>query len=695
MPQRLAERLSQVRQRHVVGRAEELAFFKDAVSQHELPFFVLHLWGPDGIGKTTLLAEYGSFCEQIGCLCTTLDGRAIEPSPTAFLRQLAQRLGYEHDESALPLLSESNERRVLLIDSYDSIAALDGWMRDHFLPQLSDQVFVVLASSAPPALDWRADPGWRSVMRIQQLHNFSESESRIYLEQREVPPEQHQAVLEFAHGYPLALSLIADLFAQRRQVQFRPEAAPDMMKSLLAQLVQKVPGPAHRAALEACASVNLMTEALLAAMLNMPDVHELFDWLRSLSFIESGPQGLLPHRTVRAALDADVRWRNPEWHAELHRRARAYYTGRMNHVPARQQQHLLFELIYLHRNNPVVRPFFEWQQNPSLLPEPARPDEWPQLRGWIATHEGDEAASWADFWFSRQPDHVLVFRGNGGQPIGMLLTLALDQATTDELLADPATTAIWSYLQRYAPLRPGEKGTLFRFWLDGTSYQAVSPVQSSIFLTMVRYYLTTPGLAFTMLPCADADFWTGVFAYADLHRLPEADFQVGGRSFGVYGHDWRTTPPAAWLELLGERETATEAVAAPAQVAKPALVVLNQADFAAAVRDVLRDFQRADLLQANPLAQARLVAGRLGTGASPAERASTLQALVREACATLEGAQRDVKLYRALYHTYLQPAPTQEQAAEILDLPFSTFRRHLKAGITSVTELLWQWELNG
>jgi hypothetical protein len=31
----------------------------------------------------------------------------------------------------------------------------------------------------------------------------------------------------------------------------------------------------------------------------------------------------------------------------------------------------------------------------------------------------------------------------------------------------------------------------------------------------------------------------------------------------------------------------------------------------------------------------------------------------------------------------------------VLDLPFSTFRRHLKAGITQVTDMLWQREIGG
>ena len=72
-----------------------------------------------------------------------------------------------------------------------------------------------------------------------------------------------------------------------------------------------------------------------------------------------------------------------------------------------------------------------------------------------------------------------------------------------------------------------------------------------------------------------------------------------------------------------------------------------------------------------------------------------MQALIKEAAEALAASPRDVKLYRALHHTYFQPAPTQERAAELLDLPFSTYRRHLMAGITQVTEALWQREVGG
>ena len=56
---------------------------------------------------------------------------------------------------------------------------------------------------------------------------------------------------------------------------------------------------------------------------------------------------------------------------------------------------------------------------------------------------------------------------------------------------------------------------------------------------------------------------------------------------------------------------------------------------------------------------------------------------------------RDAKLARALDRTYLRPAPTQEAAAELLGLPFSTYRGHLARGLERVTDLLWERELYG
>ena len=49
-------------------------------------------------------------------------------------------------------------------------------------------------------------------------------------------------------------------------------------------------------------------------------------------------------------------------------------------------------------------------------------------------------------------------------------------------------------------------------------------------------------------------------------------------------------------------------------------------------------------------------------------------------------------LRRVLDRTFLRPAPSQEAAAEVLGLPFSTYRRHLGRAVERVVDLLWAVE---
>ena len=67
--------------------------------------------------------------------------------------------------------------------------------------------------------------------------------------------------------------------------------------------------------------------------------------------------------------------------------------------------------------------------------------------------------------------------------------------------------------------------------------------------------------------------------------------------------------------------------------------------------------------------------------------------MIAEAAEELRVHPRDEKLFRAVDQTYLHPAATQEAAAELLDLPFSTYRRHLTSGIQRLTEMLWRQEV--
>jgi hypothetical protein len=694
MSSRLADRLAAARRRRFIGRTAELTLLELALTAEELPFFVLYVYGPGGLGKTSLLSQFARLAEQLQVPAYTLDARNVEPTPEAFAAGLCLVMGIDPTGSPADALAARPGRHVILVDTYELLSPLDGWMRDVFLPQLSEGVLVVLASRNPPAAAWRSDPGWQPLFHSLPLRNLSPDEGRDYLIQRHVPEEELQTVLDFTHSYPLALSLVADLYDQRPGFHFKPFEAPDLVKILLEQFLQRVPGPAHRAALESCALVRVTTESVLAEMCGLPDVNDLFEWLRGLSFIQTRPGGLFPHDLAREAMVADLRWRNPDWYAELHRRARLYYTQRLQQTQGPEQQVALFDFVYLHRDNPAVRPFFEWQSSGRAVPDRLREDDVPALVDMVAQHEGAGSAGLAEHWLARQPQNTMVFRDNEERPAGFVMFLALDQATPEDLAKDSAAAAAQSFLRKHAPLRAGESATYFRFWMAADTYQGVSPTQSLIFINMVRHYFT-PGLAYTFYACADPAFWLPIFSYAELARLPNLDFDVDGRRFGVYGHDWRAIPPLPWLDLMGKREiAAAPEEIKPQQISEP-LLVLSKAEFAGAAEDALHDITRPDVLHGNALLRTRVVIERAGMGAGDNSRVAALRVLLKEAAEQMRESPKENKFYRAVYHTYIQPASTQEQAAELLDVPFSTYRRHLKSGVTRIAEILWQAEVGG
>ena len=115
-----------------------------------------------------------------------------------------------------------------------------------------------------------------------------------------------------------------------------------------------------------------------------------------------------------------------------------------------------------------------------------------------------------------------------------------------------------------------------------------------------------------------------------------------------------------------------------------AVPALAYSDFAAALKDALRDYHSPDLLARNPLLRDGI--GYLGTGAGSRE----LQAFLSQAVTTLFDNPRDEKLRRVIELTYFQPAPKQEAVADRLSLSFGTYRRHLTTARDRLARWLWE-----
>src|SRR3989304_3849451 len=97
MPTLLSDRLNAARRLWFVGRDDERALFQSALAGSEPPFQVLYVYGPGGVGKTTLLGEFASLCNEARFDPIQIDARNVEPSPESFMAalRLALHLGQE------------------------------------------------------------------------------------------------------------------------------------------------------------------------------------------------------------------------------------------------------------------------------------------------------------------------------------------------------------------------------------------------------------------------------------------------------------------------------------------------------------------------------------------------------------------------------------------------------------------------
>ncbi len=666
-----------------VGRDDECALFGTALSAPIWPWHVLHVYGPGGIGKTALLSEFRYLAQEAGVSVLALDARDMGRTPDAFAKATAPA----RDRT------DQDTRFVLTIDGVEADSSLSDWLRRSFLPTIDENLLVVLTDRRKLAADWMDAPGWSAEVRTIRLANLSPQESQAFLDVRDVCESCSKRALALTHGHPFALALVADHCRRHPDQPFDFDDQPDIVRTLLQRFVEETPSGRHRKALEGAALTRTLTQPLLEHLLEEDDALSLFDWLRARTFIESEATGLFPHELARDVLLADLRWRDPDFYQTLHARARRYYADRLlDTSDEAMRRRTLADFAFLYRDNPFVRPMLDmlsqqWEASNTRTTDAFSPADAPALLRMVRRHQGPESERIARYWFDRQPEGVEVYRSPDGSASGFLLTLALHETTPDDRAADPACASAHRYVADSSALRPGESALLFRFWMDEESYQSVSAVQSLVFASTVRRYLTTPRLAVTLLPCADATFWAPVFAFADLRRLTHAEAEVDGHTDAVFGHDWRATPPRAWLDALIAR-IPQAGVSAPPEPVAPT-VVLSESDFAAAIREVLYQYARPHKLRGNPLLHSRLVNSTVDRDSDEDRRIESLCVLVSDAAHVLSESPREAPYFNAIQAACLKPLPTHALAAERIGVPFSTFRRHLGRGIDHVARELW------
>jgi hypothetical protein len=202
-------------------------------------------------------------------------------------------------------------------------------------------------------------------------------------------------------------------------------------------------------------------------------------------------------------------------------------------------------------------------------------------------------------------------------------------------------------------------------------------------------WITTPRLGWAFMITGRPDLWGPYWRYLDFRETES--FSLDDKHFTLFAHDFRLTPPDAWLDFMEGQELELAPAEGQSRNLEPPLLALSRPDFEQAVRGFLKNFTCPSALEKSTLLRCRLAR----QAAAKEEDASlALKALVFDVARELEHDPRRERLFRALELTYLRPAPTQEVAAERLGAPFSTYRRHLTRAVDFVVERLWERELS-
>src|SRR5438270_5062321 len=149
-----------------VGRTAELEVL-EACLGNDPPASVVLVYGPAGIGKSTLLRQLERRARVRAWDTFFVEGRELPPTPYAI-------------EAALHEVRDS-KRPLILIDTYERMTALDGYLRRELLPSLPGEALVVIAGRGAPEAAW-FEGGWDEVAREVELTALPDADAFGLLE---------------------------------------------------------------------------------------------------------------------------------------------------------------------------------------------------------------------------------------------------------------------------------------------------------------------------------------------------------------------------------------------------------------------------------------------------------------------------------------------------------------------------------
>jgi hypothetical protein len=608
---------------------------------------VMLLYGPGGIGKSTLAREMARRAQSAGMSVHWIDGRELAPVPGAL-------------EDRLAGITEGG-RPLVVIDSYERMAALGAHLRRAVLPALPENAVVVIAGRRPPGPEW-AEGGWEAVTLEVELGPLRDDEAIAMARKLGVEGGVVRRLANWSGGSPLALSLGAR--GLRQDPAWTPGQSLEHQR-VLEPMIRRLTGDefrgSHLETLGTAAIARATTAEMLRATVRNADPEGEHAWLVSRSFVEPLGGGLALHDLVRKAMVAELRRSEPQMERELRRRIADHLYER---AAGSGDLLLVIDLAHL-AENPAFRWGFSWEAASRYRVDDPRPEDEETLSSLLRDTRHAKVWQGTREFFLRAPEHVAVTRDAHDNLCGYSVAVTPGTAPSfaDE---DPILAPRLEHARSGAT---GDEAVIWRDSVDLTRDPASGVIGLLGMSGMLRSARANPQYGY--LPINPALPGPREFAAVAGGRwVPELDAQVGAQMIECHLIDWGAGGLLAAQREFVYREVGLEA---PPRPTPPGGLSVET------VRDALRNLHVPSELARNELA----------AGDTVEERAAHVRSRIAEAVESAFGEDASEQLLRSvLERGYLNPAPSQEAAADELHLSRSAYFRRLRLASERIADYL-------
>ncbi|MEZ4246880.1 MAG: hypothetical protein R3B99_01360 [Polyangiales bacterium] len=628
---RLAGWLDARRDAQLVGRDTLLTECTTLLSHPDVR--LLHLVGPEGVGKSALLHTLATRLER--------EGRAV--------------LRWSSDIPLGPLGKQS----VLVVDALDELASPVETLTRIF-ETVPDMARVLVTSRQPLPDALLADPALAAATRTLRVPPLDDASIRRLAVELGIDDARLDAVVAHARGIA---RVVVDEPSQLERERERVRA------------FVRDASPFERDALYVAGIALAFSESLLVETVD--EGAAAFERLREAFAYELGPFGLVVPPSLGELVLDELQARAPERRTRLARAIQDVLLARLEHPLAPEE---IAHLTTLLGNALRFEPFaFVLGLLPSepVVEGAATANEEAAARAKVGAHEGSESVQLWDRWALAPERRALAIRARDGTCLAVATVLELGRDASDE--GDPVVEA---FLRSLEPRDSKLPARLVRHWTHLEHHQARVPEGMAV--PKVFYRLLINGF----VSAGAVAHWDAASWVAPGMPMPMlASALVDGVEVGAFGADFRFDSVAG----VYRRAVACARAGITLEREKTSTVNLAPGALLAPLREALRAWHRPDVLGKSGLLALTCVRSRVERDACSLEDA--LREEIRDAVGGLGAHGHDATLVRVLRKTYFDEPTKGLVVADTLGMGHSTYRRWLRAALERLAGVMEQREL--